>query len=90
MNWTKLGLNLLTALPKIQQTVEALKDFKSGEHKKDAVLTAILNSLDVAQTITDQNVLTDPRVMAAVAKANDVAIEVQNVIAHVMAERSLR
>lgn len=87
LNWTKLGLNLLTALPKIQQTVEAIKGIGHGAHKKDAVLAAILGSLDVAQSLTDKNILNDPRVVSALSKVNDAAIDVQNIIALVTAEQ---
>ncbi len=90
MNWTKLAPKALTALPKIQQTVEAIGHIHgTGQEKKDAVLTAILGSLDVAQSVTDKDILNDPRVIAVLGKANDIAIEVQNVISAVTAEHKL-
>lgn len=86
MNWTKLGLNVLKALPAIQRTVQAVKSIKSGADKKQAVMEAIRESLDVVENVTDKKVLDDPRVLAAIARANDVLVDVQNVIAEVTAE----
>ncbi len=86
MNWTKLGLNVLKALPAIQQTVESIKGIGHGGDKKDAVIASILQGVDLAQTIADWNVLNDPRVIAVIGKANDIAVEVQNVIAQVTEE----
>lgn len=86
MNWTKLGLKVLKAIPIIQHTIQTAGHAAHGGDKKAAVLAAIQGSLDIAESVTDKSILSDPRVIAVLGKANDIAVEVQNVIAQVTAE----
>lgn len=85
MNWISLGLRVFSALPKIQATIESVKGIK-GREKKDAAVTAIVRGLGVAETIAEKQILSDPRVVTVVERANDVLVEAQNTIAIVARE----
>lgn len=85
MNWTKFGKLIVKHIP---DAIEFAKKFKgkSGPEKLQLSVTFAKDELKKLTNETGVKILNDPRVTAALEKANSAAADLQHVIALVEEE----
>ena len=59
MDFTKLFLRGLGLMPSVVQSVEAMTESRSGEQKKDAVLSIVRAAIHIADAL-EQKTIVDP------------------------------
>jgi hypothetical protein len=61
MDFLKLFLRSIALVPSLVQSVELLYGAKTGPQKKDAALSIVTNSINVADAITQKQIADAPR-----------------------------
>lgn len=78
--WLRLGVTVITLLPKLIGLVEKAKGSGSGAEKRATVKDIILTAVEATEGVVGRDLLNDPDVAKAYDAANDALVALQNVL----------
>lgn len=78
MDFLKLFLRSISALPSLIQGVEALYGAKSGAQKKDAALAIVGSSIDMADAVSSRQIVDSAKFTGGLSLIVDGVVECLN------------
>jgi len=78
MEFLKLFLRSIALVPSLVQSVELLYGAKTGAQKKDAALSIVTNSINVADAVTQKQIADAPRFTQGLNLIVDGVVECLN------------
>ena len=78
MDFLKLFLRGISLLPSLVQGVESLYGAKTGAQKKDAAISIVSSSINMADAVTSKQIADAPRFTAGLSLIVDGVVECLN------------